>query len=90
MTFPYQKIRCTLAVVVITTLQMTAAIAKRQTAQPRAALAEMALLNAILTSIPVTDSLHAKIAAVFLEDDPEDDWNYQLDGVLAEARKRIV
>ena len=74
----------------ITTLQMTAAIAKRQTAQPRTAIAEMALLNAILTSISVKDPLHPKIAAIFSGDDSGNDWNCQLDDVLVEARKRIV
>jgi len=71
----------------ISTLQMTAAIAKRQTTS-YTAIAELALLNAILTSIPATDPLHSRIAAIFSDDD--EDWNGQFDAVLMEARKRIV
>ena len=73
-------------------MQMATVIGKRQAAQPGSALAEMALLNAILTSLPDSDPLHAKIGALFAEADREgnESWNLHYEAVLVEARRKIM
>ena len=59
-------------------MQMVTVISEREAAQAGSALADMALLNAIVTTLSASDPLHSKITDLFADEASGGaDWNRQ-------------